>query len=154
MVGPMGEKLFVPREQRCRPQTSIEAKFSLPFTVATAIARRKVTLVDFNDSGIKDPDVLNLARRVNYRVKQGSPGLDPGIVDIRLKNGRILHEEVETPRGSPQCPMSQRDLVEKFKDCANYSLKPLRSSDVDAIIAYIRDLEHQTDLSELIKWIS
>jgi len=153
-VGPMGEKACLPLEQRRRPQTSIEAKFSLPFTVATAIARRRVTLVDFSHSGIKDPDVLNLARRVNYRVKQGSPGLDPGIVDIRLKDGRILHEEVETPRGSPQSPMSQGDLVEKFRDCAQYSLKPLRSSDVDAIIAYIRDLEHQTNLSELIKWVS
>ncbi|MCL2670324.1 MAG: MmgE/PrpD family protein, partial [Syntrophaceae bacterium] len=32
-----GEKLFLPKEQRCRPQTSIEAKFSLPFTVAMAM---------------------------------------------------------------------------------------------------------------------
>jgi 2-methylcitrate dehydratase PrpD len=90
---------------------------------------------------------------VNYRVKQGSPGLDPGIIDIRLKNGRILHEEVVDPPGGPQSPMSQEDLVEKFRDCAHYSLKPLRSSDVDAIIAYLRDLEHQMNLSELIRLV-
>jgi 2-methylcitrate dehydratase PrpD len=80
--------------------------------------------------------------------------VDPGIVDIRLKNGRVLHEEVVNPPGGPQSPLSQEDLIEKFRDCANYSLKPLRASDVDSIIAYIRDLEHQTNLSELMKWIS
>jgi 2-methylcitrate dehydratase PrpD len=152
-VGPMGEKACLPREQRCRPQTSIEAKFSLPFTVATAIARRKVTLVEFSSSGITDPEVLSLARRVNYRVEKGSPGVDPGIIDIRLKNGRVLHEEVVNPPGGPQSPLSQEDLIEKFRDCAHYSLKPLRSSDVDAIVAFIRDLEHQTNLSGLMNWI-
>jgi 2-methylcitrate dehydratase PrpD len=153
-VGPMGEKLFIPRAQRCRPQTSIEAKFSLPFTVATAIARRKVTLAEFTPSGLTDPEVLSLAGRVRYRIGKGSPGVDPGIVDIRLRNGRVLHEEVVNPPGGPQSPLSQEDLIEKFRDCANYSLKPLRASDVDSIITYIRDLEHQTNLSELMKWIS
>ena len=153
-VGPMGEKLFLPKEQRCRPQTSIEAKFSLPFTVATAIARRKVTLAEFTSSGLTDPEVLSLASRVSYRLGKGSPGVDPGIVDIRLKNGQVLHEEVVNPPGGPQSPLSQEDLIEKFRDCANYSLKPLRSSDVDAIIACIHDLEHQTNLSELITRVS
>jgi 2-methylcitrate dehydratase PrpD len=153
-IGPAGEKAFLPREQRCQPQTSIEAKFSLPFTVATAIARRKVALVDFSASAITDPDVLSLARRVNYKVKGGSTGLDPGIVDVRLKNGRHFHKEVVNPPGGPQSPMSLGDLVEKFRDCADYSLKPLRSSDVDAIIAYLADLEHQVNLSELIGMLS
>jgi 2-methylcitrate dehydratase PrpD len=152
-VGPMGEKACIPREQRCQPRTSIEAKFSLPFTVATAISRRKVTLVEFTPSGITDPEVLSLARRVSYRVGEGSPGVDPGIIDIRLKNGRVLHEEVVNPPGGPQSPLSQEDLIEKFRDCAHYSLKPLRSSDVDAILTFVRDLEHQTDLSGLINRI-
>jgi 2-methylcitrate dehydratase PrpD len=153
-IGPMGEKLFLPKEQKCRPQTNIEAKFSLPFTVASAIVRRKVTLAEFMPSGLTDPEVLSLAGRVSYRLGKGSPGLDPGIIDIRLKNGQVLHEEVVNPPGGPQSPLSQEDLIEKFRDCANYSLKPLRSSDVDAIIAYIHDLEHQTNLSELMKWVS
>lgn len=148
-VGPMGEKLCIPREQRCRPGTSIEAKFSLPFTVAMAIARRKVTLVEFSPSGLTDPEILSLARRVSYQVGKGSPGVDPGIIDIRLKDGRVLHEEVVHPPGGPQSPLSQEDLLEKFRDCARYSLKPLRTSDVEAIIAFVRDLEHQTDLSDL-----
>ena len=148
-VGPMGEKLCVPREQRCRPGTSIEAKFSLPFTVAAAIARRKVTRVEFSPSGLTNPEILSLARRVSYQVGKGSPGVDPGIIDIRLKDGRVLHEEVVHPPGGPQSPLSQEDLLEKFRDCARYSLKPLRTSDVESIIAFVRDLEHQTDLSDL-----
>jgi 2-methylcitrate dehydratase PrpD len=153
-VGPMGEKLFIPREQRCRPQTSIEAKFSFPFTVATAVARRKVTLGEFTPSGLTDPEILGLASRVNYRIGEGSQGVDPGIIDIRLKDGRVFHEEVMHPPGGPQSPLSQEDLIEKFRDCAKYSRKPLPSSDVDAIIACVLDLENQPNLSALIERIS
>ena len=152
-VGPMGEKLCFPAENKSQPRNSIEAKFSLPFTVATAIVHRRVALIDFTDSGINDPAILDLARRVNYQRKPGSTGLDPGIVDIRLKNGEILHSEVNTPPGSPQSPMSKSELIDKFKDCMTYSLKTLTSSDVDAIIAFIDDLEHQKDLSPLINYI-
>lgn len=153
-VGPMGEKLFNPKELRYRPNSSIEAKYSLPFTVATAIARRKVSLAEFTPSGIADREVLSLGSRVNYRLGKGSQGVDPGIVDIHLKDGRTLHEEVVHPPGGPQSPLSQEDLLEKFRNCAHYSLKPLESSAVEEIITYIRDLEHQTDLSELIKRLS
>lgn len=153
-VGPMGEKQCFPLEQRSQPQTSIEAKFSLPFTVSIAIAHRKVSLLDFTGSKIKDPAVLNLARRVKCQVGQGSPGLDPGIVDIKLKNGRVFHEEVDAPYGNPKNPMLREDLIEKFRDCANYSVKPLRSSDIDAIIGYVNNLEHQASPSGLLKFIS
>jgi 2-methylcitrate dehydratase PrpD len=153
-ISTAGEKSFLPREQRSRPQTSIEAKFSLPFTVATAIARRRVGLETFTPSGIKDPLALDLAQRVTYRVEPGSHDLDPGIIDIHLKDGLILHEEVISPPGGPQSPMSGRDLEDKFRDCAQYAFKALPISTVNAIIAYIGDLEHQEDLSELIRLIS
>jgi len=153
-VGPMGEKLFNPKELRYLPNSAIEAKYSLPFTVAAAIARRKVSLAEFTPPGITDSEVLSLASRVNYRLGNGSPGVDPGIVDIRLKDGRVLHEEVVHPPGGPQSPLSQKDLIEKFKSCAGYSLKPLAGSAVEEIITYILDLEHQTDLSKLFERLS
>jgi 2-methylcitrate dehydratase PrpD len=153
-VGPMGEKQCFPLEQRSQPQTSIEAKFSLPFTVAVAIVRGKVTLVDFTSSKVKDPMIVNLARRVKCQVQQGSSGLDPGIVDIKLKDGQVFHEEVNAPYGNPKNPMSREDLIEKFKDCANYSVKPLKRSDMDAIIEYVTNLEHPTNLLELVKLIT
>ena len=153
-VGPMGEKVCLPKDHKCRPRNSIEAKFSLPFTVATAIVHRRVALIDFTDSGLNDPTVLDLAHRVNYQLNPGSAGLDPGIIDVYLKNGQILHSEVDTPPGSPQSPMSKNDLIEKFKDCMTYSQKTLTGSEVDAIIAMIGELEHQQDLSRLINYIS
>ena len=153
-VGPTGEKQCIPPEQRSQPQTSIEAKFSLPFTVAIAVAQRKVTLVDFTSSKIRNPMIINLAQRVKYQAKQGSAGLDPGIVDIRLKDGRVLHEEVAIPSGNPKNPLSPKDLIEKFRDCANYSVKPLGKPDVEAIVGYVTNLENQANLSELFKLIS
>jgi 2-methylcitrate dehydratase PrpD len=155
-VGPMRAKQCFPPEQRSQPQTSIEAKFSLPFTVAAAIARGKVTLADFSSSKIKDPVVLNLARQVKCQVKELPSGSNPGEVEvgIKVKDGRVFCEKVDTPYGNPKNPMSREELIEKFRDCANYSVKPLGKFDVDAIIEFISNLEHQSDLSKLMKYIS
>ena len=153
-VGDMGSKLCFPREQKIQPQTSIEAKFSLPYTVAMTIARRKVTLTDFTSSAIRDPQILNIAQRVHCQAREFSAPLDPGIVEVTVKDGRVFHEEVETPYGSPKNPISRQDLIEKFRDCANYSVKPLGRSDIDATIAYIDNLEQETDLSKLMRLIS
>jgi 2-methylcitrate dehydratase PrpD len=124
--------------------------------VAAAIARGKVTLADFTSSKIKDPVVLNLARRVTCQVKEVPPGSNPGEVElgVKVKDGRVLYEKVDIPYGNPKNPMSREELVDKFRDCAKYSVKPLGEFDVDAIIEFISHLEHQTDLSKLLKYIS
>jgi 2-methylcitrate dehydratase PrpD len=52
-----------PLEAKRKPQAIGDAKFSLPYTLAVAAIRRKVSLADYTLESIKDPQVLALAKR-------------------------------------------------------------------------------------------
>src|SRR5690606_27284458 len=84
--------LAEPRAQKQRPATAIDAKFSLPFTVAVALQRGTVTLDDFTAEALQDEATLELAARVNYAVSETLP--DKGIetlraaMTIRMQDGR------------------------------------------------------------------
>jgi 2-methylcitrate dehydratase PrpD len=53
------------------PETGLEAKFSLEYTVASAAVRDRVGLGAFDDEGIRDAGVQRVRERVDYEVDDG-----------------------------------------------------------------------------------
>jgi 2-methylcitrate dehydratase PrpD len=153
-VGDWAQKLFVPLEGRRRPATTLDAKFSIPFTVATAAARRKVVIKDFLPEGIKDPDSLKMAQKVvpkydpAFNTIKGRP---PGEIEIRTKQGKAYKKRLEVPYGHHTNPLGQDDIVKKFRDCALYSVKPLSPETVDRVIELTDRLETLDDVAEVIR---
>lgn len=147
-------RLCFPVQERSQPQTSMGAKVSLPFTLALAVAGRKVALLDFTDSRLKDPVVLDLAQRVVSHVRESSARPEPEFVQIRTKGGQTLEAQLGVPYGNPENPISKDDLIRKFEDCAAFSAKPLTKSSVEFVIDYVTRLECQGEVSELVRYIS
>jgi len=159
-VGPKSRALCEPLDIRRNPRIMAEAQYSLPFTVATAISKGKPRIEHFTSQGIKDPEILSLSNKVGYRfdeacdLKYGT-GICPAKIEIKLKNGCSLYSEQNDRRyGHPERPLSMDDLVEKFKECAVYSLKPLSKGVVEKVIKMIEELEEVEDVSQLIRLVS
>jgi len=155
-VGDFAKKLFVPLEGRRKPETILDAKYSIPFTVATAVARRKILIKDFTPEGIKDPDALKIAQRVvpkydpAFTTVKGRP---PGAIEIRTRKGEVYRKRLEVPYGHPANPLAPEDIVQKFRDCALYSLKPLSAETVERIIDQILHLEDLDDVGQVIRMV-
>ena len=159
-AGPKSRFLCEPLDIRRNPRIMAEAQYSLPFTVATAISKGKPRIEHFTSQGIKDPEILGLSNKVGYRFDdvcdmQYGTGICPAKIEIKLKNGRALDSEQNSRRyGHPERPISMDDLIEKFKECATYSLKPLSKGVVEQVIKMIDKLEEVEDVSRLIRLIS
>lgn len=124
-VGPAQRMLVEPLARKQAPLTLIDAKFSIPFTVALALVRGRVTLDDFSPASLADPDVLALARRIEARDGAPTTGAAGGALLIALPQGESLQGSVGNARGHPQRPLSRDDLVAKFVDCAGRAARPL-----------------------------
>lgn len=72
-VGDYHRLMCEPLETRRSPDALMVAKFSLPFLVALAAARRGLRLADFDADSLKDPQVLTMAQKV---VPVDDPSLD------------------------------------------------------------------------------
>lgn len=99
------DTLMKPEERRYRPKTIVDAQFSIPFTVAAAIVRRSISLSEFTETSIRDPEILRVAAKVtgeeDPEFTKGYPARFPTSIEIRTKGGATLNRFVEIPSGDP-----------------------------------------------------
>jgi 2-methylcitrate dehydratase PrpD len=148
--------LCEPEEERRRPTQSIDAKFSVPFTIAIAVVKRSVTIGDFLPEKINDQRIINIAEKV---ICIRDPELDvkdvsPARVKITTTDGTSYTASVTYPYGHPRNPMKLDDLIEKFKDCVSYSAKPIPEGNVATAVNLLLDLENVTDIGEIVRLLS
>jgi 2-methylcitrate dehydratase PrpD len=106
-----------------RPQTGLEAKFSMQFAMASAIVARRVWLAELTDSFVQRKDVQALMMKVTVepddREDPKHPGTAPyDLVVIDTLDGRRLESaHITDERGSPGQPLSTEELWAKFASC-------------------------------------
>lgn len=101
-----------------RPTTGLQAKFSMQYAVAAALADGAVRLASFEDAAVRRPEVAAFMPRVRtHEASEG--GLLPRYAQIamRLTDGRTLRHRVETQHGAAEDPLSDDELVAKGADC-------------------------------------
>jgi 2-methylcitrate dehydratase PrpD len=140
--------LCQPLEAKRSPRSPVDAQFSIPWGVASAIVGRHVGLDDFTVSAISNRDVLNVTQKMRVEVDNdlSKPGPSPTRVKILTKDGKTLVKVVENPLGSLERPMSFDDCARKFRDCA----RSLDAKRVERIIELVGQLERQQDMQEII----
>jgi 2-methylcitrate dehydratase PrpD len=145
--------LCVPLQEKQNPQTMIDAQFSLPWTVATALVKGKVTLEDFTVTALRNEEVLKVSRKVTGRLEPefNRRGVGPGSVTIKLTTGHEYTQYVEFGLGSVENPMTFDDCVRKFKECYPYSIRPVSAATADNIIELVRHLEQLKDAAQIIR---
>ncbi len=152
-AGDHAQNLCQPLEARRKPATTLDAKFSIPFSTAVAVARRKVIIQDFSVKGLKDPAVLALAQKVTSVFDaecDSGRGTKPAKVEIKTKDGKVYSKRGEVPYGHPDRPMTWEDLVNKFRDCLSYAAKPVPKENMEKVINMIGKLEGVDDVGRVV----
>ena len=144
-----------PLDLRRNPQTIPEAKLSLPFTVAQALAYRKVEIGDFGKSSLSDPVLKRLCSitfpEYDESLKSSlSKTMLPGRVLVETDDGAVYDKRVDVVYGHPRNRMKWSDLAGKFRDCASFGKKRMNVGEVDEVIDMIGDLEKVEDVSRIM----
>jgi 2-methylcitrate dehydratase PrpD len=145
--GPVQRMLAEPPERKQAPRTVIDAKFSIPFTVALALTEPQITLGSFRPAALERPEILRLAARCDFQLRPewGAEHAAAGEVIVRLRDGSILRHEVLRAIGDPSRPLTDADLREKFIDCASRAAHPIRRGRAAEFAARVMSLELAPD---------
>lgn len=163
IVGGTGgtQLLCEPLELKRRPKISIDGKYSIPFTTAVMMAKGNVTLRDYTEAGLRDPDVLAMADRVSYRAasqpvtgKGGSADISRTSVEIVTRDGRRFERRASGVPGDPKNPVSWETLEKKFRDCVSFSAKPVPAGNLDRAADLARGLENASDATEIVRLLA
>jgi 2-methylcitrate dehydratase PrpD len=156
-VGDFGLELCTPIEDRRAPQTSADAKFSIPFCVAVAATRGWPKVEHFFGDGLKDPAVLAAAKKV---VPVPDPAFDwnsklpKGRLDIETVDGRTFSMVGDEVPGDAECPMSWDYLFQKFSDTAKLAAVPPSMEKIRKVQEMVRHLETLDDATEIMRVLS
>jgi 2-methylcitrate dehydratase PrpD len=149
--GELQRMLCEPALSKRRPQTVIDAKFSLPFTLAVALRDREVTLSSFTRETLVDPVLLSLAARSAFEADHGhGPRAAGGELTLKLKDGTVLRHRISAALGDAARPLDDATLRAKFVDCAMHAAIPLTRSSAERMADRILNLEQEPDAGALL----
>lgn len=144
-----------------RPQTGLEAKFSLQYAIAAGIVDGRYSLYSFTDEAVRRPAIQDMMKRVRAFEDPACRGDDPLFetrssgsrgfveVDIELRNGLRDTLRIHKPPGHPSRELSWDDLDHKFLDCAAQAGTDAKHA--ENAIALLKTLETQAGLAGLVK---
>lgn len=104
-----------PKERKTSPTEPHEARFSLPYVVATALLHGEVGLETFRPAALADARVRELATRVSAAEDPGSdyPAHCPAVLEVTA-GGTTYRRHVPHHPGCPEAPLSDEDVLDKF----------------------------------------
>jgi 2-methylcitrate dehydratase PrpD len=139
-----------------RPQTGLEAKFSMEFCMAILVLTRKAGLAQFTNPVVQRADVKEMVAKVRYYIdpEAEAAGFDKmtSIIKITLKSGKVISGRANFGKGSPADPMSFEETAVKFHGCAEYAGWPRAKT--EALIALVASLETAPDIGKLAPLLS
>jgi len=119
---PLTRSLIEPLERKLNPTSVVDAQFSAPFAAAVSIVKRRAFVEEYSETGIRDPEVLAMARKVRWETDPEAerlwPKRYPCQVTILLKNGRKVTSRVEWPKGDPENAVTEPELRAKYMTLA------------------------------------
>lgn len=123
---------------------------STPFGVAMALTMGSNGLLEYR-AAFADQRIHDLARTVNLIIDQDDPGMGlmgrAAAVSLLMKDGTRLTQRVEGPKGEPEDPLTDDELVDKFTGLASMVLP---EENVDKIVELVHNLENLDSVAELM----
>jgi 2-methylcitrate dehydratase PrpD len=132
------------------PQTGLEGKFSVEYTVAALLSDRELKLETYTDAMVQRPAVRELMAKVRrYRIpnEKTYSGI-AGYTDLSLETRRGRCDmRVERVPGSAAWPMTEADRAAKFMDCAT---RVLAQSAAEKLLRLCQSLKSMPDVRALL----
>jgi 2-methylcitrate dehydratase PrpD len=133
------------------PQSDLDAKFSVQYTLARALKDRTVKLEHFEGTNWQDPATRAILPKIHvapYTTAQFPADNHFGAeVKVTLTDGRVLTAKTDQALGrSVDKPLPADMLKTKFDNCA---ARALSSDNVARLYAAIQEFEHAKDVREI-----
>lgn len=130
----------------------VNAQFSIQYCVANALIRKSSKLHHFEESSVRDPEIMPLARKVRVIADPALDARGHTALDMQVftTSGDTYFKNMDIAPGFPGNPLTQREHEERFWDCLNFAARPVERPSAEKIISLVTRLEELEDIRNLI----
>ncbi|MCG6533909.1 MAG: MmgE/PrpD family protein [Syntrophales bacterium LBB04] len=133
------------------PKNKETADHSSYYLTAIAILDRQIGPGQFTQEKYNDPRVRQLIDKV---ILQGDPNLDKarpaGISEILTKRGDTYRFRVDFPRGHARNPMTDEEVIQKFRGMASVHMSQDR---LERVVDTVFGMDQLEDIGDLMKLV-
>ncbi len=130
---------------------SASAKMSIPYNFAVTYLTGKTGMEAFGTDKLENVDVKELTKKIIVKEDDAMTAAFPketiAIVEMKLKDGRIICGQSILPKGEPENPLTDEETIQKFNSLAVYGGKTIKEA--NQIVKAVMELDE--DLSNLLK---
>jgi 2-methylcitrate dehydratase PrpD len=123
-----------PRAKKYRPESAVDAQFSMPFGAAVAALYGEAGLDQFTADRARAPQVRKMMGKVtlmkDIRIEGTFPREWPARAAIVLDDGRSYEKFVRYPKGDPDNPLTWDEMAAKFRSLAGRVLSAERCNSI------------------------
>ncbi|MBW1705721.1 MAG: MmgE/PrpD family protein [Deltaproteobacteria bacterium] len=130
----------------------VNAQFSIQYCVASALLRGNSRLENFEESAVRDPDVLSFLNKINVTPdpqldRRGHTALD---MHVHTVNGAQVLKRIDVAPGFPGNPLTREEHLKHFRDCLESMPGGLSGEDTGEIPEMIDNIEDLDDVRTII----
>ena len=133
-------------------KTGLRGKFAINYVVALGVLEGKLDNETFTDDKAGDPLVQQALGKVHVIIDDSIP--EPGAycpVTIELKNGSRLSHTARIAKGHPENPMSESEVLAKFRNNASRVISAERSEQLTTVLKNLEEIGDLRDLAGLLR---
>lgn len=146
----LGDKITMTKNH-LEPSNAIAAGFSLPWGIACALARRKVTLAEMEGEALADTTIRHLATLCNGSVDEALED-ENAPADFAIVTTRgVFSMKTGYPYGSPENPMDLDAIETKFRSNVLMAEKALPGENVERLVGAFKNLEGEKNAGIILK---
>ena len=127
------------------PTTGLEGKFSVYHCVAMGLLDGGASVSQFTDERVTAADASELRGRI-HPMADDTLSEHAAIFRCELDDGRMIDVEMLAPPGSPENPLTEEQLLDKFRTLVAPVLGPDRT---DALAASLLSVHTERDAAAL-----
>ena len=136
------------------PADTEQAQYSLPFPAAVALVRGKLGPSDIDGAALRDPAVLDMARRITLiedkTLSARFPAERQARAVIRLHDGRVVDSGPVAAPGDCHAPLTDEQITAKFLEAAEAVLP---RGDAAALGQAVQRLEADEPFARFIDYV-
>jgi len=137
------------------PKTTGEAKFSAPYAVALSLVKGSFGVDELiYDEFTPNQEALKLAKKVKVlvdpEIDKDYPRSRRSIIEVKLKNGKILQAVVNYPKGEPE-NFDEQSVINKFLTLASKIFKVERAKEIMESTFKLEEFYKISDFTKLLR---
>jgi 2-methylcitrate dehydratase PrpD len=130
----------------------VAAQFSVRYTIACLLVRRKLGLAEIEEDAARDAEINRHVGKVNVHIDETQTGTrGPIVLRMRTTTHGEISTRAEHVPGSLEMPVNDAEIQQKFDECLRLGARPLDDARIALLTRRVHDVAGVSEMSSFFK---